>query len=44
LIIREASIADHQAISLLYAQVDALHAHGRSDAFQEPPQRRMFRT
>jgi ribosomal protein S18 acetylase RimI-like enzyme len=39
-IIREASIADHQAISLLYAQVDALHAHGRPDAFQEPPQPR----
>ena len=40
MIIREASIADHQAISLLYAQVDALHAHGRPDAFQEPPQPR----
>jgi hypothetical protein len=40
LIIREASIADHQAISLLYAQVDALHANGRPDAFQEPPQPR----
>jgi diamine N-acetyltransferase len=36
LIIREASIADHRAISLLCAQVDALHAHGRPDAFREP--------
>jgi ribosomal protein S18 acetylase RimI-like enzyme len=40
LIIREASIADHPAISLLYAQVDVLHAHGRPDAFQAPPQPR----
>jgi ribosomal protein S18 acetylase RimI-like enzyme len=36
LIIREASVSDHQAISLLCAQVDALHAQGRPDAFQEP--------
>jgi ribosomal protein S18 acetylase RimI-like enzyme len=40
LIIREASIADHQAISLLHAQVEVLHAYGRPDAFQEPPQPR----
>lgn len=40
LIIREASIADHQAIALLYAQVDALHASGRPDAFQTPLQPR----
>lgn len=34
-IIREASIADHEALGLLYAHVDALHARGRPDAFQE---------
>jgi diamine N-acetyltransferase len=39
-IIREAALADHEAISLLYAQVDALHAHGRPDAFQKPPRPR----
>ncbi len=39
LIIRDASIADLQAISVLHAQVDTLHAHGRPDAFQgsQPP-------
>jgi len=40
LIIRNASTADHQAISLLCAQVDALHVHSRPDAFQGPPRTR----
>jgi ribosomal protein S18 acetylase RimI-like enzyme len=39
-IIREASIADCPAIALLYAQVDALHAQGRPDVFQQPPEPR----
>lgn len=33
-------MADHRAIGLLCAQVDALHARGRPDVFQEPPELR----
>jgi len=37
-IIREASPADHDAVSRLYAQVDGLHSKSRPDAFQDPPE------